>query len=80
MWLDALLNYLTVSRFPSSGHTWPATAHVVGKDILRFHAVYWPAFLMAVGLEPPRKIVTHSHWTMGRLKVQYDVVFEIVVG
>lgn len=59
-----------MSKFPSSGHTWPATAHIVGKDILRFHAVYWPAFLMAAGLEPPKKIVTHAHWLMGRLKVR----------
>ena len=60
-----------MSKFPSSGHTWPATAHIVGKDILKFHAVFWPAFLMAAGLEPPRKIVTHAHWMMGRLKVRY---------
>lgn len=69
VWLDALLNYLTVSGYPSSSHQWPATAHVVGKDILRFHAVYWPAFLLAAGLEMPKKIVTHAHWTMGRMKV-----------
>ncbi len=69
MWLDALINYLTVSKHPSPSHTWPATAHIVGKDILRFHAVFWPAFLMAAGLELPRRIVTHSHWTMGKTKV-----------
>ncbi|XP_064383253.1 methionine--tRNA ligase, mitochondrial-like isoform X3 [Halichondria panicea] len=69
VWLDALVNYLTVSNHPSPGHTWPATVHIVGKDILRFHAVFWPAFLMAAGLELPQKIVTHSHWTRGKSKM-----------
>ena len=69
VWLDALINYLTVSGHPSPDHTWPATVHIVGKDILRFHAVFWPAFLMAAGLELPRRVVTHSHWTMGKTKV-----------
>ena len=51
--------------FPS----WPADVHVVGKDILKFHAVYWPAFLIAAGLPPPRRIVAHGHWTVGRVKM-----------
>src|SRR5690606_25821965 len=42
---------------------WPADLHMVGKDILRFHAVYWPAFLMAAGLEPPKRIFAHGWWT-----------------
>ena len=69
MWLDALVNYLTVSGHPLPGHTWPPTEQVVGKDILRFHAIFWPAFLLAAGLELPRKIVTHSHWVVDKTKV-----------
>jgi methionyl-tRNA synthetase len=48
---------------------WPADVHVVGKDILRFHAVYWPAFLMAAGLPPPARVVAHGHWTAGGTKM-----------
>jgi methionyl-tRNA synthetase len=48
---------------------WPADVHVVGKDILKFHAVYWPAFLIAAGLPPPRAVVAHGHWTVGRVKM-----------
>lgn len=51
--------------FPS----WPADVHVVGKDILRFHAVYWPAFLLAAGLPLPHKLVAHGHWTVGKQKM-----------
>ena len=69
VWLDALFNYLTVSGSPDCPHPWPPTAHIVGKDILRFHAIYWPAFLMASGLSPPRRIVSHAHWTLGMTKV-----------
>ena len=69
VWLDALVNYLTVSGHPAPDHTWPPTEHVVGKDILRFHAVFWPAFLMAAGLDLPKKIVTHSHWIVQNTKV-----------
>ena len=43
---------------------WPAELHVVGKDILRFHAVYWPAFLMSAGLEPPKRVFAHGWWTV----------------
>lgn len=48
---------------------WPADVHVVGKDILKFHAAYWPAFLLAAGLPPPARIVAHGHWTVGRVKM-----------
>jgi methionyl-tRNA synthetase len=48
---------------------WPVDVHIVGKDILRFHAVYWPAFLLAAGLPPPRRIVAHAHWTVDRVKM-----------
>ncbi len=67
VWIDALCNYLTAIGYPDINNKnykqfWPAT-HIVGKDILRFHAVYWPAFLMASGIEPPKRIFAHGWWT-----------------
>ena len=47
VWLDALANYLTVSGYPENLENWPPNCHVIGKDILKFHAIYWPSFLMA---------------------------------
>src|SRR5712692_1054791 len=69
VWLDALTNYLTAAGYPdveSAEYStfWPADLHMVGKDILRFHAVYWPAFLMAAGLTPPRRVFAHGWWTV----------------
>lgn len=65
VWIDALTNYLTVAGYPNDiSEFWPADLHVVGKDILRFHAVYWPAFLMAAGLEPPKRVFAHGWWTI----------------
>jgi len=68
VWLDALTNYLTGVGYPDTGSEsykrfWPADLHMVGKDILRFHAVYWPAFLMAAGLPLPRRVFAHGWWT-----------------
>ncbi|MFQ5346275.1 MAG: methionine--tRNA ligase [Rhodothalassiaceae bacterium] len=68
VWIDALTNYITGVGFPDTASDafrtfWPADVHMVGKDILRFHAVYWPAFLMAAGLEPPRRVFAHGWWT-----------------
>jgi methionyl-tRNA synthetase len=68
VWLDALTNYITAAGFPdleSEAYRtfWPADLHMVGKDILRFHAVYWPAFLMAADLPPPRRVFAHGWWT-----------------
>lgn len=68
VWLDALTNYITAVGYPDTGAEsfqtfWPASLHMVGKDIVRFHAVYWPAFLMAAGLEPPRAVFAHGWWT-----------------
>ena len=68
VWLDALANYITAVGFPddksaSFNKFWPADLHMVGKDILRFHAVYWPAFLLAAGLELPKRIFAHGWWT-----------------
>ncbi|XP_048885636.1 methionine--tRNA ligase, mitochondrial isoform X1 [Brienomyrus brachyistius] len=65
VWLDALVNYLTAAGFPEQQPRWWAAArHVIGKDILKFHAIYWPAFLLAAGLPLPRAILVHSHWTV----------------
>ncbi|XP_045780639.1 methionine--tRNA ligase, mitochondrial [Maniola jurtina] len=69
VWLDALVNYLTVTGYPDEDvmktrRAWPPDVHVVGKDILKFHGIYWPAFLMAAKWHPPRRIVCHSHWTV----------------
>jgi len=68
VWLDALTNYITAVGYPDTEvgaykKYWPADLHMVGKDILRFHAVYWPAFLMAAGLEPPKRVFAHGWWT-----------------
>jgi len=67
VWLDALTNYITAVGFPEQGGDyakyWPADLHMVGKDILRFHAVYWPAFLMAADLAPPKRVFAHGWWT-----------------
>ena len=73
VWIDALTNYLTSAGFPDIesdsfknywGNAENSPVHVVGKDILRFHAVYWPAFLMAADLPLPKKIVAHGWWTI----------------
>ncbi len=64
VWVDALTNYITATGFPDAtaarAKFWPADAHVIGKDITRFHAVYWPAFLMSAGLPLPKQIVVHG--------------------
>ncbi|KAL8376275.1 hypothetical protein RB595_007394 [Gaeumannomyces hyphopodioides] len=79
VWLDALVNYITKAGYPGwapgreSEGGWPADIHVVGKDILRFHCVYWPALLMAAGLPLPRKVLTHGHWTLGNRKMSKSV-------
>jgi methionyl-tRNA synthetase len=64
VWVDALTNYLTGLGFPDEGGDvskwWPADLHLIGKDIVRFHAVYWPAFLMSAGLPLPKQIFGHG--------------------
>jgi methionyl-tRNA synthetase len=68
VWLDALANYLTAIGYPDADAAraafWPANLHLVGKEIIRFHAVYWPAFLMAAGLPLPEKVYSHGWWTV----------------
>ncbi|MEQ8344733.1 MAG: methionine--tRNA ligase [Sneathiellaceae bacterium] len=68
VWLDALTNYITAIGYPDTDDPlyrtfWPAQLHVIGKDILRFHTVYWPAFLMSAGLAPPKRVFAHGWWT-----------------
>ena len=69
VWLDALTNYITAVGYPDTGTSvykryWPADLHMIGKDILRFHTVYWPAFLLAAGLETPKRVFAHGWWTV----------------
>jgi methionyl-tRNA synthetase len=69
VWFDALINYITGVGYPDieSGAFktfWPADLHMVGKDIIRFHGVYWPAFLEAGGVAPPKRVFAHGWWTV----------------
>jgi len=68
VWFDALSNYITALGYPDKsgdfGTYWPVDVHLIGKDILRFHAVYWPTFLMAAGLPLPKKVFAHGWWTV----------------
>ena len=74
VWFDALINYLTVSGYPWDQNNqrksiFPPDYHIIGKDILRFHAIYWPAFLLATRLPLPKTIVAHAHWTVNSTKM-----------
>src|SRR5262249_48451631 len=73
VWFDALTNYITAAGYADDPErfaaTWPANAHVIGKDILRQHAVYWPAMLMAAGVEPPTQVWAHGYLTVGGQKM-----------
>ena len=68
VWLDALTNYLT-----AAGDFWPANLHMVGKDILRFHAVYWPAFLMSAKIALPDRVFAHGWWTIEGEKMSKSI-------
>jgi len=73
VWFDALTNYITAAGFPDDearfAKYWPADVHLMGKEIVRQHTVYWPAFLMAAGLELPRRIIGHGWWLMNEAKM-----------
>lgn len=92
VWLDALVNYLSALGYPNQtmefSNFWPESVHVIGKDILRFHAVYWPAFLMAANIVLPKSIVAHGWWTnegqkisksLGNVISPFDLVQEFGV-
>jgi methionyl-tRNA synthetase len=68
VWMDALINYITACGFPDPDaprwRFWPADAHFVGKDIIRFHTVYWPAFLMAAGVPLPKRVTSNGWWVV----------------
>jgi len=73
VWVDALTNYLTASGYLKDEEKyetfWPATIHLIGKDILRFHAIFWPAFLMSAGLPLPKHVMAHGFWTADDMKI-----------
>ena len=74
VWFDALLNYYTALSYAREGEDlterfWPATLHVIGKDILKFHTVFWPAFLLAAGIELPERVYVHGYLLMGEKKM-----------
>ncbi len=74
VWLDALTNYLTIVDYPNTNSEkfkqyWPANLHIIGKDILRFHVIYWPAFLMAADIAPPQRVFSHGWWTNQKEKI-----------
>ena len=78
VWVDALTNYLTAVGYPDAdpeklAKYWPADLHMVGKDIARFHAVYWPALLMAAGIAPPKRVFAHGWWTNEGQKISKSI-------
>jgi methionyl-tRNA synthetase len=81
VWIDALTNYLSATGFPAEDHTrlWPADLHVIGKDITRFHCIYWPAFLMSAGIPLPATVWAHGFVGYGgrRLSKSEGVTFEL---
>jgi methionyl-tRNA synthetase len=75
VWMDALINYLSALGIgtPLYDTYWPSVVHLIGKDILRFHAVYWPAFLMAADLPLPKKVLCTGWWTIGGRKISKSI-------
>ncbi len=69
VWFDALFNYYSATRLNGKKVFWPADLHLIGKDILWFHAVYWPAFLLSAGIRLPKKIFAHGWWTFSKEKI-----------
>ena len=71
VWIEALINYISAAGFPDDGYAryWPATYHVIGKDITRFHCVIWPAMLMSAGIEPPQAVWAHGFFTFAGRKL-----------
>lgn len=69
VWFDALFNYYSATRQKGKEKYWPADVHLIGKDILWFHCVYWPAFLIAAGIELPKMVFAHGWWTFDKEKI-----------
>jgi methionyl-tRNA synthetase len=73
VWFDALTNYISGIGFLDEPELfrqfWPCDVHLMGKDILRFHAVYWPSFLMSLDIEPPKRVFAHGWWTIDGQKM-----------
>lgn len=84
VWVDALINYISAAGFSDDGDRfagqWPAWAHLVGKDIIRFHAIIWPAMLMSAGLPLPRQIATHGFLLVGGEKMSKTRANQILPG
>ncbi|MBV9661077.1 MAG: methionine--tRNA ligase [Acidimicrobiales bacterium] len=81
VWYDALINYATAIGYGSDPARfeawWPAVHHLIGKDILRFHCVYWPALLMAAGIDPPQRIAVHGYLLVGGEKMSKTALNQI---
>lgn len=70
VWFDALVNYITCTGYPkTTAEQLPKMTHLIGKDIIKFHCIHWPTFLMAAGLPLPKQIFVHGHWLMGGRKM-----------
>ena len=69
VWFDALFNYYSATRRKGKEKYWPADVHLIGKDILWFHTVYWPAFLFSAGIKLPKKVFAHGWWTFDKEKI-----------
>ncbi len=69
VWFDALFNYYSATRKKGKEKFWPADVHLIGKDIIWFHTVYWPAFLLSAGIQLPRKVFAHGWWTFDKEKI-----------
>lgn len=72
VWYDALFNYLTVVQDDET-KWWPADMHVIGKDIVKFHGIYWPAMLWSAGYEPPRQLLTTGYFTVDGQKMSKTI-------
>ena len=78
VWFDALTNYITALGFGNGDNTrmeryWPSVTHLIGKEIVRQHALYWPAFLMSAGLATPKREIAHGWWLMGGAKMSKSI-------